>query len=411
MIAVQVVDPSAYTPPYDHSLCAALARAGAGVELITSSFAYGSIPQPDGYAVRELFYRRARGAPGSATRRLTKLLEHGPDMARLRRGTGQADVVHFQWLPVQWLDRHMLPRRPVVLTAHDLLPREPRPLQAWAQRRLYGVADAIVVHSEYGRRQLVQRLGVPDEKVRVIHHGAFDYLTRTPEGPLPEELRDAARSPSGSAAAGSPAGSTPPAPASSDAPAPASSDAPDTSRVVLFFGLLRPYKGLDTLLAAWGALDPSTPAELWIVGRPRMDATRLKAASPATVRWVERFVSDSELAACFRRADVVVLPYRRTERLDFSGVLATALAFGKPAVVTDVGGFGEVAVAGGARLVPPGDSSALSEALAELLSDDAARRRLAEGARRLAEGTYSWDEAAGRTISLYLEILGTSGVQ
>ena len=60
---------------------------------------------------------------------------------------------------------------------HDLLPREPRPGQARAQRRLYGRVDAVVVHSNYGRRQLVERLGVDSAKVHVIPHGAFDYLT------------------------------------------------------------------------------------------------------------------------------------------------------------------------------------------------------------------------------------------
>src|SRR5207302_1728339 len=60
---VHVVDPSAYTPPYDHALCSALARRGAAVELITSDFAYGETPTPNGYRVRELFYRHALGQP------------------------------------------------------------------------------------------------------------------------------------------------------------------------------------------------------------------------------------------------------------------------------------------------------------------------------------------------------------
>ncbi len=82
---VHLVDPPAFTPPYDHALAAALARAGAEVELITSRFAYGAVPEPDGYARRELFYRRAVGAPGSRTRRLSKLAAHVPDMLRYRR--------------------------------------------------------------------------------------------------------------------------------------------------------------------------------------------------------------------------------------------------------------------------------------------------------------------------------------
>jgi glycosyltransferase involved in cell wall biosynthesis len=96
------------------------------------------------------------------------------------------------------------------------------------------------------------------------------------------------------------------------------------------------------------------------------------------VRWVTEFVDDGELAACFARADVVVLPYRE---IDQSGVLATALAFGSPLVLTDVGGFAEVAAVGAARLVAPGDPPALREALTELLGDSQARERLRAGAR------------------------------
>ena len=58
---VHVVDPPAYTPPYDHALCAALAGAGAQVELVTSRFGYGPVPAGEGYAVREAFYRFAPG--------------------------------------------------------------------------------------------------------------------------------------------------------------------------------------------------------------------------------------------------------------------------------------------------------------------------------------------------------------
>ena len=112
---------------------------------------------------------------------------------------------------------------------------------------------------------------------------------------------------------------------------------PATDRpVVLDFGLIRPYKGLEVLLDAWSGIDG---AELWIVGRPRYDIDALKAAAPRSVRFVTRFVSDRELAAVFRRADLVVLPYRESEQ---SAVLTTALAFGKPILATDVGGFAEL---------------------------------------------------------------------
>jgi glycosyltransferase involved in cell wall biosynthesis len=363
-----VVDPSAFTRPYDHALCAALGRAGAAVELITSRFPYGPAPAPDGYAVRELFYRYARGPAGSPLRRATKLLEHVPDMLRYRKAALEAQVVHFQWLDVQWLDGHLLPKRPVILTAHDLLPREPRPGQARAQRRLYDAVDAVVAHSEYGRGQLVGALGVPEHKVRVIHHGAFEHLAhQVDEQPLPQELQEV--------------------------PGP----------VALFFGLLRPYKGIEALLEAWRGI---SEGELWIVGWPRMPVEPLRAAAPPGVRFITRFVTDSELPAYFRRADVVVLPYLGTERFDFSGVLATALAFGKPSVLSGVGGFKEVAATGAAELVPPGDAEALREALSSLLADPTRRDSVARAAQRAAEGPFSWEEAATRTLALYRELAG-----
>jgi glycosyltransferase involved in cell wall biosynthesis len=300
----------------------------------------------------------------------TKLLEHVPNMVAYRRHALAAEVVHFQWLSVQAVDRRLLPRRPVILTAHDLLPREPRPLQVHAQRRLYGSVDAVVAHSEFGRRQLVEQLGIAAEKVRVIHHGAFHYLAAMPAGALPAEL-----------------------------------DAPNSEPVVLFFGLLRPYKGIDVLLDAWRRLGDAQ-AELWIVGRPRMPVDGVLGAAPPSVKWVTRFVSDPELVACFRRADVVVLPYLRTDRFDFSGVLATALAFAKPAVLSDVGGFDEVAEAGAARVVPPEDAAALADALGNLLADREQRDRLSAGARAAAEGPYSWDAAAQQTLALYREVVG-----
>ena len=365
---VQVVDPSAFTPPYDHALSAALARAGADVELITSRFAYGSVAAPDGYALREHFYRHARGAAGSRVRSLSKLAEHVPDMLRYRHVARDADVVHFQWLDVQWLDRLLLPGAPLVLTAHDLLPREPRPGQVAAQRRLYDAVDALVVHSEYGRGQLVRGLGLDPGKVHVIHHGAFEHLARLPSQPLAAELEQVA------------------------------------GPVVLFFGLLRPYKGVDVLLEAWRGMPAG--AELWIVGRPRMDIAPLLASAPPGVRFISRYVPDAELASYFRRADVVVLPYSRTERFDQSGVLATALAFAKPVVLSDVGGFGEVAATGAGVLVEPGDVGSLAAALGRLLGDEAERARLAQAAREAAAGPYSWDEAARRTLHVYRGLTG-----
>jgi glycosyltransferase involved in cell wall biosynthesis len=363
---VHVVDPSAYTPPYDHALCSALAVAGADVELYTSRFAYSSVPPPRGYERIEHFYRAGAFVPGSTSaaqraRRALKLAEHIPDMLRYKRAARGADIVHFQWLSVQQLDGRLLPRgRPLVLTAHDVLPREPRRGQREAQRRLYERFDAIVAHSEHGRERLTDELGIDAARVHVIPHGAFAHLAEAPEAPAPFQT---------------------------------------DKKVVLFFGLMRPYKGIDVLLEAWRGIDD---AELWIAGMPRMDISALQAAAPENVRFVPRFIGDAELAPYFRRADLVVLPYREIEQ---SGVLFTALAFDKPLLLSDVGGFGEIAARGAARAVPPGDPVALRGALRELLDDPDALAALTLRAGELARGEYAWDQIARRTIALYEQLL------
>jgi glycosyltransferase involved in cell wall biosynthesis len=369
---VQLVDPSAFTPPYDRALAAALARAGAEVELLTSRFLYGPVPPADGYRVDERFYRRAGGRGLDAPARLPfKAAEHVPDMLRLRRAL-DGDVVHYQWLTIPSLDARLLSAgQPRLLTAHYVLPPQPSRRAVRSARRVFGAMDAVVAHSEHGAARLRNEVGIDPGKVRAIPHGAFDYLTRLPEEkPLPAELEGA------------------------------------EGPVVLSFGLLRPYKGVEHLLEAFGRVAASNPgAELWIVGNPRMDVEPLRRQAGEVggrVRFVTRFVDDAEVPPIFRRADLVALPYLDAEH---SGVLYTGLAFGKPLILSAVGGFPEVAATGAARLVPPADTFALAAALDELVGDEAARAELAAAAAKAAAGPYSWDEAARRTLQLYRELI------
>jgi glycosyltransferase involved in cell wall biosynthesis len=344
------------------------------VELVTSRFRHGRAPAADGYVRREDFYRLGVGSPA------LKAAQHPLDMmrvsARLRRaGDG---FTHFQWLPLPQIDRHLVRRfpGPRVLTAHDLLPRGAGERRRRAAARLFEAMDAVVVHSEFGKARLTE-MGLSPERVHVIPHGAFEHLARLPAGAAIDPEMD----PEAGDLEGRP--------------------------VALFFGLVRPYKGVDVLIEAFASAPPD--AVLLVVGRALMPLEPLRRRARELglgdrVRFVPRYVSDEQLASYFRRADIVVLPYREIEQ---SGVLFTALAFGSPIVASAVGGFVEVGERHAAlRLVPPSDVGALGTALHELLVDESARARLSRAARDAAAGPYSWDRAAELTERLYRSLGG-----
>src|SRR5881398_1615406 len=175
---VALVDPLAYTPPYDHSLAAALAERGHAVTLLTSHFPHGEAPAPVGYEREELFapvstrlFRRSR------VRLAVKGLEYAPSIARLTRRIDRLDpdVVHVQWLPrpeldLRWL-RRIATERPVVLTAHDVMPRRRRAQPVWPD--VLETAERVVVHSQRAVEQLVE-LGLGRERIARIAHPVFE---------------------------------------------------------------------------------------------------------------------------------------------------------------------------------------------------------------------------------------------
>jgi glycosyltransferase involved in cell wall biosynthesis len=347
---VVLADPPAYTPPYDHELAAALARAGAEVELVTAPFRFGERPAPAGYALEERFYPRASRMRSHVPRVAMKALEHPFEMRRLLRRP--ADVLHLQWLAAPELDVALLrTRTPLVFTAHDLLPRRTAGrTRLW--RSLFARFRRIVVHSQRGREALVG-LGVPDGRLRVIPHPVFRSE--------PERA--------------------------------------DDGRTVLALGVIRPYKGIPDALDAVLALPE---ARLLVAGDPRVPLEELRARAGSRAEWRLGYLDRAAMERALSEATVAVFPYRA--ELDQSGALLQALGAGVPAVVFDVGGLGEVVERFSAgRVVPAGDVRGLTAALAELLDDPAALAAARAGAER-ARDTLTWDAAARAHLEVYREI-------
>ena len=372
-VRVAVVDPQAFTLPYDDELCRALAAAGAEVELLTSRFTHGTPPEARGYVRRELFGPPLAGLiarrPSSPARIPLKAAGHAVGLARLVRHVRSwpADIVHWQWAPSPALDLRALraARRgtgATVFTAHDVLPRRSRdaaPL--WAE--LYSTCDRVIVHGAASRdRLLVEVGGVPSERIAVIPHALLH--------------------------AGEAAGARP----------------EQGDPRLLFFGLIRPDKGLDLLIEALPAVAERVPGvTLDVVGSPRMPLEPLRERAQALgvagrITWDLRFVPEADVAGVIARARVVALPYRWIEG---SGVLATVLAQGVPPVVTSVGTFPELCAEYDlGDPVTPDDPGALAGALVRALTDPAARSRALAGMAR-ARAELTWERTARLTLELY----------
>ena len=347
---VVLADPPAFTPPYDHELASALARAGARVELVTAPFRFGPRPTPDGYELVDGFYPRSSGICRDRVRRAAKTLEHPVGMRRLL--ARPADVLHLQWLAAPELDVLLLrTARPLVFTAHDLVPRRTAGRRRlWL--RLFGRFDRIVVHSERGRDALAG-FGVDVAKLRIVPHPVFR------------------------------------------------SDPPraDDGRTVLAPGVIRAYKGLPDAVRATLAVPE---ARLLVAGDPRVPLGELRQAAGDRAEWRLGYLGAPELEQALSEATVAVFPYQA--ELDQSGALLQALGAGVPAVVYDVGGLGEVVERFAAgRVVAPGDVDGLSAALRELLDDRDALAAAREGATR-ARDELTWDAAAAAHLSLYEEL-------
>ena len=347
---VVVADPPAYTPPYDRSLCAALARAGADVELITSRFRFGAVAPADGYDSSEWFYPLSSRMGGTRLRLAVKALEHPLGMARF--AATKPDVLHMQWLGAPEVDRWMLhPRSPAVLTAHDVIPR--RTLSKTAMwRRLFGRFERVVVHSERGRGQLAE-FGIPESKLRVIGHPVFrSEIVRADDG-----------------------------------------------RTALCLGLIRPYKGTEDSVEAVLGVDG---ARLLVVGDPRVPLDGLRRTAGDRAEWRLGYLPDSELRRALSEATVALFPYRA--EIDVSGALLQVLGAGVPAIVYDIGGLGEVVGRFGAgTVVAPGDVDAMSAALEQLLGDTQALASARRGAEQARE-ELTWYASAAAHLEMYREL-------
>lgn len=379
-LRVLLVEHLSPTNEYARTLCDALCSLGVRVTVLCGTDAPG--PWPRGCRAIRVFPGFDPGA------RTAKLLRYVGALLVLvfRLACGDQDVVHVQSLRLaftEWVPYRLLSwRRPIIVTVHNVAPHEGGFVRRLAHAQLYRSARGLVFHTRHSVDRLPARSLAPLVRRFVIPHFAY----RVPE---PSDLEQAVcRRTLG---------------------------LPDDVPVVLFFGLLRRYKGLDILLRAYAAVLEEHPDALLVIAGKSVDqgyldeCRRLIRGLVLTDRVVhhDRPIERAELGAYFRASDLVALPYRR---IDQSGVLLMAYSWGRPVLASAVGGFLEAVRPGSTGfLFEAGNVQSAAAALSEALADRPRLERMGDEAGALAVGEYSVTEAARRTVEAYRELLRGEG--
>lgn len=385
-----MVEPSGFSGICQYSYCLsdALAAAGHEVSLITSP-RYEMAQEPHRFTVVKLYdwlsgaidnqgwwrhgwFRR----PVRGSRYLVASLSVARWVMRHR-----PDVIHFQLMriadfPTACLLKLLGVR--VVYTAHEVAPdRSAR----WAldflyYRFIYGLADRLIVHSEGDREKLSKVFRIRPGKIDVAPLGNYMFFTRSEGGDAAAARRKLGL--------------------------------PADAKVVLFFGVLRPNKGLDQLIEAFAEVARAEPRARLLVAsyvkRGVADFTPYAAeiARLGLVKQVDLhlgYIPNEEVPEYFLASDVVALPYTSSHN---SGVVQVAYAFGRPVVASNVGSFMQVVEEGRTgHVVAARQPRALARALLQLLGDAEAARRMGDHARELARTRYGWDRIAALTLEAY----------
>jgi glycosyltransferase involved in cell wall biosynthesis len=361
---------------YDFGLCGGLAAAGLDATLYTSDET--AIPPDAGFNVRHSYAGIYDKAP--AWRRGLRYLRGTISALWAARREGRR-ICHFHFFHVGLLQAFnivlaKLMGRRLVITAHDVESfvesLEVPVLSRWVYRQ----ADRVVAHNKVSRKELIDRIGLPEELITVIQHGNYLHAIR----PLPPQ-----------------------------AEARKKLDMPEAAKVILFFGQIKKVKGLDLLLEAMPDVLKSHPeAHLLIAGKPwksdfpEYEAQMVRLGIRDRCITHIHYIHDEDVPNYYAAADVVTLPYRRIYQ---SGVVLMAMSYGKVVLVSDLPGMTEIVSDGENGLVfRQGDAESLAGKVNESLADATLRDKLARKGFEHMRDHYAWKVIGEKTKKLYEDL-------
>ena len=387
--------------PYALGLAAALMAAGVKFDFIGSD----EVDSPKLHTSPQIRFLNLRGeqnVDAGLSKKVLRILVYYGRLIRYAL-TSKPRIFHILWNnKFELFDRtvlmlyYRLLGKKIVFTAHNVNAGARDGNDSWLNlatlKFQYHRCDHVFLHTEKMRAELVSAFGVPEHKASVI---PFGLNSTVPDTALTtEEARKRL-------------GLRPP------------------EKVLLFFGNIAPYKGLEYLIEAFIELHkadrrrretapgvPTSDFRLIIAGRPKGSETYWSAilekihASPVRGRFILKieYVPDDETEIYFKAADVLVLPYAHIFQ---SGVLFLGYNFGLPVIAADVGSLKAEIVEGRTGFVfPARDTAGLIRAIENYFASDlhAGLKKRRHDIKQFARERYSWTEVARLTMDVYARL-------
>lgn len=348
------------------------------VEFIGFKKLYPDFLYPGGTKIKDENYR----IPEIENAEIRNILTYYNPLSWIWAGvTLKGHIVHFQWwayplapIYIVILILAKLRKKKVIITVHNVLPHEKKILNNFLNWIILYFGDKLIVHSENNKKYLTKFYNIPGENIFVIPHGVL--MPVNIKGISKERAREYL-------------------------------GIPNDKKVILHFGNIRGYKGLDVLLESMNIIKEKIydiilliggePWEDWAEYQKIIDRHELEGYIMKKLN----FIPPSEVEYYFSASDIVVLPYKYFDSQ--SGVGALALPFKKPIIVTNVGGLPDF-VKDEQAIARPNDPEDLARVIIRVLNGDNLLLKLAKDSEELTK-EYSWDVIAEKTCEAYRRLV------
>jgi glycosyltransferase involved in cell wall biosynthesis len=383
-----VIDACQFSANYNYCLLDALAKKGEKIVYATTKFAYGHIPNPPDVTVFRCFFFLARLAgrvtSSGPVRRFLRAIEYPLNLIFLLAYVliNRIKVVHFIWIVSPRLDYRLvrllqLAGRRVIYTAHNPFPHEPKAGNIQKYCRIYRKVNHIITLTQYTRNEITAHCGIPSEKISVLPHGDYEALFSRygRNNNLAKEVRQKV----------------------------------GNRKIIAFLGHIRPYKGLEVFVEAFGQIKKRMPESFFLVagsvlvGNQKEWEEKLDNSCNPNDLWLDlRFMPVEDIKAYLSLIDVLVQPYVSASQ---SGNTVMAYAAGVPVISTNVGGLSEMTEDGKTGyVIAPGDAMAIADAVSKCFEGDN-YEKMSQNARWAAIEQFNWEKIAEQTAVVYQRVM------